>query len=106
MKRELRRFHVLLALVPSLCTLTTQAWEPVQLSPYPQKICTFFGTNAPNCPPGLDTNATPLPIAGITVAARATDDSLWLGTTQGVLRLDFSAPERDRYQYMAGRRYL
>jgi hypothetical protein len=106
MQHQLRSFHLLLALATPLLPLTNQAWEPVQLTPYPQKICTFFSTNAPDLPPGLDTNASPLPVGGMNVAARATDHSVWLGTTQGILRLNFSAPERDRYQYMAGRRYL
>src|SRR5436190_3947691 len=82
------------------------AWEPVRLSPYPQKVRTFFRLEDTNVPAGLRTNAIPLPAGGITATARASDGALWLGTTQGLMRLDFSAPERDRRQYLAGLRYL
>jgi hypothetical protein len=82
------------------------AWEPVTLSPYPQKVRTFFGLNDPNVPPGLRLDAIPLPGGGITVTARATDGATWLGTTQGLVRLNFAGAERDRRQYLAGLRYL
>jgi hypothetical protein len=91
-----------------LCFLafTVGAWEPVQLSVYPQKIRTFYPLDHPHVPPGLNTNALPLPVGGITAFAQAKDGAFWLGTTQGLMRLDSSAPERDRHQYLAGRRYL
>src|SRR5882724_2950471 len=99
MQQHLRRLGASFFAAASLLALNTEAWEPVHLTPYPQKVCSFFGLNAPNLPSGLSTNASPLPLGGITVATRATDNSVWLGTTQGVMRLDFSAPDRDRYQY-------
>jgi hypothetical protein len=82
------------------------AWEPVQLTPYPQKLRTFHRLDDPQVPTALRTNATPLPVGAVTVSALATDGAVWLGTTQGLMRLDFSAPERDRRQYFAGLRYL
>ena len=82
------------------------AWEPVKLSPYPQKVRTIFSLTDPNVPVNLRTHATSLPVGNITAVARATDGASWLGTTQGLIRLDFAAPERDQRQYMAGRRYL
>src|SRR4051812_38339747 len=85
---------------------TAPAFEPVKLSPYPQKVRTFYSLNDSNVPPALLTNAIPLPVSNVTVAARATDGATWLGTTQGLMRLDFSAPERDQRQYLAGLRYL
>jgi hypothetical protein len=78
----------------------------VQLSPYPQKVRTFFSLSDPTVPAELRTNAVPLPVGGITATARTRDGAVWLGTTQGLMRLDFSASERDRRQYLAGRRYL
>src|ERR1043166_1446821 len=85
---------------------TAASAPSVKLTAYPQKMRSFFTVNGTNTPLGLRTHAAPLPVAGITAAARATDGAIWLGTTQGVMRLDFSSPARDRYQYMAGRRYL
>ena len=89
-----------------LLTFTVAAWEPVKLAPYPQKVRTFFSLNDTNVPAGLFADAAPLPVGGVTATARATDIAVWLGTTQGLMRLDFSAPERDRRQYFAGKRYL
>jgi len=34
------------------------------------------------------------------------DRTTWLQATQGLVRLDLSAPEQDRHQYFAGLRYL
>ena len=85
---------------------TAAAWEPVKLAPFPQKVRTFFSLNDAHVPAGLLTNAIPLPVGGITATVRASDGATWLGTTQGLVRLDFSAPERDRRQYLAGPRYL
>ena len=81
------------------------AFEPVTLSPYPQKVRTFFSPEDTNVPSALRTNAVPLPV-GVTAFARASDGAIWLGTTQGLMRVDSAAPERDRRQYFAGRRYL
>src|SRR5205807_9285361 len=82
------------------------AWEPVQLKPYPQKVRTFYRLPDPAVPAALLSNSVPLPVSDITAMVRASDRAFWLGTTQGLMRLDFSAPERDRRQYLAGRRYL
>ena len=82
------------------------AWEPVKLTSYPQKVRTFFSLDDTSVPAGLRTNAIALPVGGITAATRAADGATWLGTTQGLMRLDFSAPERDRRHYLAGLRYL
>ena len=95
------------ALCSSLLLISTvAALEPVRLSPYPQKVRTFFSLSDTNVPAGLRTNAVPLPAGGITASARASDGAIWLGTTQGLVRLDSSAPARDRQQYLAGLRYL
>src|SRR2546426_8821738 len=96
----------LVALWLVLLTSGAAAFEPVKLSPYPQKVRTFFSLEDTNVPASLRTNAIPLPVGGITAMAGATDGATWLGTTQGLVRLDFLAPERDRRQYLAGLRYL
>jgi hypothetical protein len=84
----------------------TGAWEPVQLAPYPQKVRTFYQAADAAVPAVLRSNSIPLPAGNITAVARASDGAIWLGTTQGLMRLDFSAPEPDRRQYLAGHRYL
>jgi hypothetical protein len=85
---------------------TPAAAEPIRLSAYPQKVRTFYPLDAPAVPAALRSNAIALPLGNITVAVRASDGATWLGTTQGLMRLDYSAPERDRRQYLAGKRYL
>jgi len=82
------------------------AWEPVEPEPYPQKFRTFYSLTDTAVPAGLRSVSVPLPTGNITATARATDSALWLGTTQGLIRLDFSAPERDHRQYFGGQRFL
>ncbi len=89
-----------------LASLSELAWQPVQLTSYPQKTRTFYGLSDAAVPAVLRSNSVPLPVGNITARARASDGALWLGTTQGLMRLDFSPPERDRRQYLAGQRYL
>src|SRR6266581_2019552 len=75
---------------------TLRAVEPVQLTVYPQKIRTFYRPTDAAVPGALRSNSVPLPVGNITATARATDGALWLGTTQGLLRLRRldHAPER------------
>src|SRR5262245_4056022 len=92
---------------PALClllilTFSLSAWEPVHLEPYPQPCRTVHALTDAAAPPALHSNSFPRPVGNITTTTRATDGALWLGTTQGVMRLDVSAPERDRRQYFAG----
>jgi hypothetical protein len=91
---------------PWLLLLTAAAWEPIHLAAYPQKFSTFFSLQDTNVPGAVFTKSVPLPIGAITASAQATDGAAWLGTTQGLLRLDFQASEPDYHQYFAGRRYL
>ena len=83
-----------------------RAVEPVTLVSYPQKFRTFYALTNAVVPMALRSNAVPLPVGNITATTRATDGAVWLGTTQGLMRLDFAAPEPDRRQYFAGQRYL
>jgi hypothetical protein len=87
---------------PLLIGSTLRAWEPVKLSRYPQKVRTFYTLDDTNVPPSLRTNSASV----AQTTAMATDGARWLGTTQGLVRLDSSAPQRDRRQYLAGLRYL
>lgn len=80
--------------------------EPVPLQAYPQKLRTFHRLDDPAVPPVLRTNPVALRPGSLTASARATDGAMWLGTTQGLTRVDAAAPERDRRQYFEGRRYL
>jgi hypothetical protein len=94
---------LLLAWTPAIAA---RAWEPVQLTPYPQKVRTFYPVADARVPGALNSNSVPSPVGNITATARASDGTVWLGTTQGLVRLDFAAPERDRRQYLTGQRYL
>ncbi|MGA2866969.1 MAG: hypothetical protein ABSF95_21040 [Verrucomicrobiota bacterium] len=89
-----------------LAGLAAQAWEPVKLAPYPQKLRTFFSLNDKSVPAALGGKASALPVGGITAMAFASDAAAWLGTTQGLVRVSALAPEPDRCQYFAGLRYL
>src|SRR6266550_5050307 len=89
-----------------LLTGALRAVEPVQLTAYPQKVRTFYRPTDAAVPGALRSNSVPLQVGNITATAHASDGALWLGTTQGLMRLDFSAPERDRRQYLSGQRYL
>src|SRR4051812_788165 len=83
-----------------------QAAEPVRLQPYPQKVRTFYSLDSSAVPGSLRSNSIPLPVGAITTMVRGSDRALWLGTTQGLMRLEYSGPERDRRQFLAGKRYL
>ena len=80
--------------------------EPVRLRSYPQKVRTFYLLDSSAVPALLRSGSIPLPVGNLTASVRASDGAVWLGTTQGLMRLDYSAPERDRRQFMAGKRYL
>ena len=95
-----------LALCCLLFPFSLSAWESVQLIPHPQKFRSFYGLQSSNVPPALLTDPTPMPVGGVTAMAHASDGAFWLGTTQGLIRVDASLPERDRRQFFAGRRYL
>ncbi|MBL9189429.1 MAG: hypothetical protein JNK23_18245 [Opitutaceae bacterium] len=90
----------------ALLTSAAAAWEPITLAPSLQKVRTFFAVDDPRVPAEVRADPPPLPVGDVTAYARATDGASWLGTAQGLVRLDPAAPERDRRQYFAGRRYL
>ena len=94
------------ALLGTLVGTPAWAWEPVSLTLYPQKFRTFYRLDDPAVPTALRADTVPLPVGAVRAIARANDGAVWLGTTQGLMRVDFTAPERDRRQYFAGLRYL
>lgn len=81
-------------------------WEPVRLSPQPQKFRTFYELDDPRVPAGLRRPAALFPVGDITSWATASDGAVWYGTSAGLVRYDGGAAERDRIQYFEGRRYL
>jgi hypothetical protein len=89
-----------------LLTSSLEAWEPLRLTSYPQKTRSFFSLTDTNVPAALSRAALPLPAGALTATARSTDGAIWLGTTQGLVLLDFSAPPLHRVQYLSGLRYL
>src|SRR5207247_10718772 len=93
-------------MVSAAHTASAGAMAPFQLVPYPQKVRAFYSLTDATVPAALQSNSVPLPVGSITANARTTDGALWLGTTQGLMRLDLSAPQRDRRKYFAGRRDL
>jgi hypothetical protein len=105
LKRACRRWPIWLGLAICLAC-PAHAWEAVKLEPYPQKFRTFYRLDDPQVPAALRAPAVSLPVEALTDAVRATDNALWLGTTQGLMRLTFAGPERDRRQYFASQRYL
>jgi hypothetical protein len=82
------------------------AWQPVKLTRYPQKFRTFFSPTNSSVPAAVLESPAPLPNASATAVALAADGALWIGSTQGLLRIDFKAPERDQRQFFLGERYL
>jgi hypothetical protein len=85
---------------------SARATEPVQLIAYPQKLRTFYALTNEAVPKSLHAIPARLPVSQLIRPVKGTDGAVWLGTTQGLMRIDFSAPERDRRQYFAGQRYL
>lgn len=79
---------------------------PVRLEATGQKFRTFHEPGDKAVPAALMADPSPLPLAGVTAAARASDGALWLGTPQGLIRLRENAPPADRAEYFASRRYL
>lgn len=90
----------------ALIAASTAVAASVILAPYPQRVRTFFKLDDPAVPAAVRSAATPLPVGGIVASARAADGATWLGTSQGVMRVDDRAPPRDRRQYFAGLRFL
>lgn len=97
---------LLIAIGIGSLAIAARAFEPVQLQPYPQKVRTFYATNDAALPAELRGGAKPMPVGGITAFVQASDHATWLGTTQGLMRLDTTGPAADRSQYLAGKRYL
>ncbi len=106
-RRERRSAFARILAVAFLVQLPSPgAVEPVSLQAYPQKVRKFYRLEDSAVPPALRTNLVSPSAEKITASVRATDGAMWLGTTQGLTRVDSTAPARDRRQYFGGRRYL
>ncbi len=81
----------------AVCALTCHAATPVRLTPYPQKIRTFYTLGDARVPAQLNEPRT---------MAKATDGTVWQIAKQGLVRHDPDAPPGDRLQFFASRRYL
>ena len=92
--------------------LRTAAYEPVQLEAAPTKVMDYFDTQTPEGVTWV-TNYSALDfmpsaaIGDVTCAVKATDGAIWVGTENGLMRMDFTEPDaRDIVQYFSGNRYL
>ena len=73
----------------------------MRVTPQPQKFRTFYSLDDPHVPGVLRQSS-----GGAELRVTASDGALWIGTSRGLERVDDRAPERDRRQYFAGKRYL
>lgn len=72
---------------------------------HPRKTARFYPLDSPAVPSALGSQPLLLPQSGVT--ALATSGSvIWLGTQDGLVRYQPEAPNGERVQYLAGRRYL
>lgn len=90
----------------------TAAFQPIQLEAAPTKIMDYFATQSPAGVVWITNRdaLTFLPAAAIgdvTCAVKAADGAVWVGTENGLMRMDFSETDaRDMVQYFSGNRYL
>ena len=96
-----------------LATSQTRAYETVQLDTAPTKIMDYYAAaDAPAMEWVTNSGAVSfLPVAAIeedvTCAVRASDGAVWIGTKNGLMRMDLTEKDaRDIVQYFAGNRYL
>lgn len=104
-KRSAKRWLCGATLTAGLLAMTSFAAAPVKLGAFPQKFRTFYPLHSDAVPVQLRA-AAPLPVGNISSFTQSSDGAFWLGTTQGLMRLDYAATERDRCQFLAGKRYL
>lgn len=95
----------------SLGTPAGAKYSPVQLDSAPTKEMDYYNTQTPD---GVNwvTGSTELnfmpkaAIGDVTCAVKDTDDTYWVGTKKGMMRINFKeADQRDIVQYFAGPRY-
>jgi hypothetical protein len=90
----------------------SRAYAPIQLEAAPAKIMDYFNTQTPDGVVWItDHDAlTFLPAAAIgdvTCAVEASNGAVWVGTENGLMRIDLSETDsRDIVQYFSGNRYL
>ena len=91
----------------------TKAYETIQLEAAPTKVMEYVATQTPEGVVWVE-NADAislLPAAAteddVTCAVKATDGAVWIGTKNGLMRMDLTEKDpRDMVQYFAGNRYL
>lgn len=72
-----------------------------------KKTREFFENNDPRLPENVRNAAgAVLPTDAVSAVCRTSDGAVWTGGRHGLVRIDASAPERDRVMVMCGRRYL
>lgn len=90
----------------------SSAYQPIQLEAAPTKIMDYYATQTPEGVTWvINSDAlTFLPAAAIgdvTCAVESTDGAIWVGTENGLMRMDLSETDsRDMVQYFSGNRYL
>lgn len=90
----------------AMCVFSSAAQPPVVLQPYPQRVRTFYKTDDGGIPKELPSKSKPLPQGDVSALAVASDGAVWLGFHNGLVRYQAQAPDRDKRQYFAGKRYL
>ena len=89
-----------------------KAYQPIELKAAPTKIMEYFETQTPEGVTWVTDYAAldfmpAAAIGDVTCAVKATDGAIWVGTENGLMRMDFTEPDvRDIVQYFAGNRYL
>jgi len=100
------RFIIMVACCVQYSCLSAGDWHPIKSSTYPQKFRTFYALTNAAVPRALRSDPTPLPLPGVTAWTLASDGAVWLGTTQGLMRLDTRTALADQRQFFGGKRYL
>lgn len=96
----------------SLGTPAGARYSPVQLDSAPTKEMDYYDTQAPAGVTWVtqadDLNFMPRAAIGdVTCAVRDTQDTYWVGTNKGLMRINFKeTDQRDIVQYFAGPRYM
>jgi hypothetical protein len=100
--RLLRALALLLAAVTMAA-----AQEAIELRPYPQKLRAEYDLDDPAVPAAMKEVRAPAPIGEVTAWAQDAGGVLWLGSSDGLVRIAEAAQDPwERIQYFAGIRWL
>jgi hypothetical protein len=92
--------------MPNRLLLCALLFLPLLAQPYPQRIRTFYPLDSPEVPRAVLGDPAPFPMGGFRVVIASSDDAVWMGGPEGVVRFQAFADLADQRQYFAGRRYL